>query len=182
MSEHGFWSRFLLPGGLWLFLLFVVPICLVLALSFGYTDDLGRAVYAFRLDNYADAFDPLYIPVLLRSIGYALATAAICLLLGYPIAYYIARYGGRHKHLLIAMLVIPFFVNYLVRTYAWVALLADEGLLNSLLGDVGISEIQFVNTPYAVIGGLVYGYLVFMILPIYASLERMDGSLIEACQ
>ncbi|GIK77599.1 MAG: ABC transporter permease [Actinomycetes bacterium] len=180
MSEHGFWSRFLLPGGLWLFLLFVVPICLVLALSFGYTDDLGRAVYAFRLDNYADAFDPLYIPVLLRSIGYALATAAICLLLGYPIAYYIARYGGRHKHLLIAMLVIPFFVNYLVRTYAWVALLADEGLLNSLLGDVGISEIQFVNTPYAVIGGLVYGYLVFMILPIYASLERMDGSLIEA--
>lgn len=180
MSEHGFWSRFLLPGGLWLFLLFVVPICLVLALSFGYTDDLGRAVYAFRLDNYADAFDPLYIPVLLRSIGYALATAAICLLLGYPIAYYIARYGGRHKHLLIAMLVIPFFVNYLVRTYAWVALLADEGLVNSLLGDVGISEIQFVNTPYAVIGGLVYGYLVFMILPIYASLERMDGSLIEA--
>jgi len=180
MSEHGFWSRFLLPGGLWLFLLFVVPICLVLALSFGYTDDLGRAVYAFRLDNYADAFDPLYVPVLLRSIGYALATAAICLLLGYPIAYYIARYGGRRKHLLIAMLVIPFFVNYLVRTYAWVALLADEGLLNSLLGNIGIAEIQFVNTPYAVIGGLVYGYLVFMILPIYASLEDMDGSLIEA--
>jgi spermidine/putrescine transport system permease protein len=180
MSEGGFWTRFLLPGGLWLFLLFVVPICLVLALSFGYTDELGRAVYAFRLDNYADAFDPLYIPVLLRSIGYALATAAICLLLGYPIAYYIARYGGRYKHVLIAMLVIPFFVNYLVRTYAWVALLADEGLVNSMLGDVGIDPIQFVNTPYAVIGGLVYGYLVFMILPIYASLERMDGSLIEA--
>ncbi len=180
MTARGFWSRFLLPGGLWLFLLFVVPICLVLALSFGYTDDLGRAVYAFRLDNYADAFDPLYIPVLLRSIGYALATAALCLLLGYPIAYYIARYGGRRKHLLIAMLVIPFFVNYLVRTYAWVALLADEGLVNSLLGNIGIAEIQFVNTPYAVIGGLVYGYLVFMILPIYASLEDMDGSLIEA--
>ena len=182
MSDRAFWSRFLLPGGLWLLLLFAVPICLVLALSFGYTDDLGRAVYSNTLANYTDAFDPLYIPVLLRSIGYALATAVLCLLLGYPIAYYIARYGGRRKHLLIALLVIPFFVNYLVRTYAWVALLADEGLLNSALKDVGLTDtgIQFVNTPYAVIGGLVYGYLVFMILPIYASLERMDGALIEA--
>ncbi len=131
MKAGGFWSRFLLPGGVWLALLFVVPIFLVLALSFGYTDELGRGVYAFRLDNYADAFDPLYIPVLLRSVGFAVATAAICLLLGYPIAYYIARYGGRRKHVLIALLVIPFFVNYLVRTYAWVALLADEGLVNN---------------------------------------------------
>jgi spermidine/putrescine transport system permease protein len=177
-----FWSRFLLPGGIWLALLFLVPICLVLALSFGYTDDLGRGVYAFKLDNYSAAFDSLYIPVLLRSVGYALATAALCLLLGYPIAYYIARYGGRRKHVLIALLVIPFFVNYLVRTYAWVALLADDGILNSLFKDIGLTEngIQFVNTPYAVIGGLVYGYLVFMILPIYAALERMEGSLIEA--
>jgi spermidine/putrescine transport system permease protein len=182
VKSSGFWSRFLLPGGLWLALLFVVPICLVLALSFGYTDDLGRAVYGFELSNYGDAFDPLYIPILLRSVGYALATAAICLLLGYPIAYYIARYGGRFKHILIALLVIPFFVNYLVRTYAWVALLADDGLVNSGLEDLGLTDsgIQMINTPYAVIGGLVYGYLVFMILPIYASLERMDRSVIEA--
>ena len=182
MSSGGFWTRFLLPGGVWLFLLFVVPICFVLALSFGFTDDLGRAVYSFRLDNYAEAFDPLYLPVLLRSIGFAVATAAFCLLLGYPVAYFIARFGGRRKHILIALLVLPFFVNYLVRTYAWVALLADEGLINNALVDLGItgSAIQLINTPYAVIGGLVYGYLVFMILPIYASLERMDPSLIEA--
>ena len=182
MSAGGFWTRFLLPGGAWLLLLFVVPICLVLALSFGFTDDLGRAVYSFRLDNYAEAFDPLYIPVLLRSIGFAVATAVFCLLLGYPVAYYIARFGGRRKHILIALLVLPFFVNYLVRTYAWVALLADEGLINNALVDLGItgSAIQLINTPYAVIGGLVYGYLVFMILPIYASLERMDPALIEA--
>ena len=181
-GSRAFWSRFLLPGGIWLTLLFLVPICLVLALSFGYTDDLGRATYAFEFDNYKDAFDPLYIPVLLRSIGYAVATAALCLLLGYPIAYYIARYGGKRKYLLIALLVIPFFVNYLVRTYAWVALLADDGILNGLFKDLGLTEtgIQFVNTPYAVIGGLVYGYLVFMILPVYASLERMDPSLVEA--
>jgi spermidine/putrescine transport system permease protein len=182
LSARGFWSRFLLPGGIWLLLLFVVPLLLVLALSFGYTDDLGRAVYAFDWDNYSAAFDPLYIPVLLRSIGFAVATAALCLLLGYPIAYYIARYGGRRKHLLIALLVIPFFVNYLVRTYAWVALLADDGLVNSGLKSIGLTEtgIQLINTPYAVIGGLVYGYLVYMILPVYASLERMDPALVEA--
>ena len=182
MSSKGFWTRFLVPGGLWLALLFLVPICLVLALSFGFTDDLGRATYAFELDNYKDAFDPLYVPVLLRSVGFAVATAAICLLLGYPIAYYIARYGGKRKHILIALLVIPFFVNYLVRTYAWVALLADDGLINSGLKDIGLTEtgIQLINTPYAVIGGLVYGYLVFMILPIYASLDRMDPALVEA--
>ncbi|MEZ5060555.1 MAG: ABC transporter permease [Solirubrobacterales bacterium] len=182
MSSKGFWARFLVPGGVWLTLLFLVPICLVLALSFGYTDVLGRATYAFEWDNYKDAFDPLYIPVLLRSIGFAVATAAFCLLLGYPVAYYIARYGGKRKHLLIALLVIPFFVNYLVRTYAWVALLADDGLVNSGLKSIGLTEtgIQLINTPYAVIGGLVYGYLVFMILPIYASLDRMDPALVEA--
>ena len=177
-----FWSRFLVPPGLWLLLLFAFPICLVLALSFGYVDDLGRAVYASELDNYKDAFNPTYLPVLLRSVLYAVATAALCLAIGYPIAYYIARFGGKYKYVLIAALVLPFFVNYLVRTYAWVALLSDEGLINNFLIDLGVTQtgIQMINTPWAVIGGLTYGYLVFMILPIYASLDRMDPSLIEA--
>jgi spermidine/putrescine transport system permease protein len=177
-----FWSRFLVPPALWLVLLFAIPICLVLALSFGYVDDLGRAVYASDFDNYADAFDPVYLPVLLRSVLFAVATAALCLAIGYPIAYYIARFGGRWRYALIAALVLPFFVNYLVRTYAWVALLSDEGLVNNALIDLGITNqaIQMINTPWAVIGGLTYGYLVFMILPIYASLERMDPAVIEA--
>ena len=177
-----FWSRFLIPPGLWLLLLFAFPIFLVLGLSFGYVDDLGRAVYSNELDNYKDAFDPTYLPVLLRSVLYAVATAALCLAIGYPIAYYIARFGGKYKYVLIAALVLPFFVNYLVRTYAWVALLSDEGLVNSFLVDIGVTQtgIQMINTPWAVIGGLTYGYLVFMILPIYASLDRMDPSIIEA--
>ncbi|HEX2358207.1 MAG TPA: ABC transporter permease [Solirubrobacterales bacterium] len=181
MSE-GFWNRFLVPPAVWLLVLFAFPICLVLALSFGYVDDLGRAVYATDLDNYADAFDPTYLPVMVRSVLYAVATAVLCLLIGYPIAYFIARFGGRYRYALIAALVLPFFVNYLVRTYAWVALLSDEGLVNNALIDVGITNdpIQIINTPWAVIGGLTYGYLVFMILPIYASLERMDPAVIEA--
>ena len=91
-------------------------------------------------------------------------------------AYYIAVFGGRWKHVLVALVVLPFFVNYLVRTYAWIAMLGDEGLVNGVLG----TDIRFINTPYAVIGGLVYGYLAFMLLPIYAALDRMDPSLIEA--
>jgi spermidine/putrescine transport system permease protein len=181
MSDR-FAARFLIPGGLWLLLFFAVPVGLLVAISFGTTDDLGNAIYGWYPDNYSRAFDPLFVPVLLRSVGYALATVVICLVLGYPIAYYIARFGGRHKQVLIALVVLPFFVNYLVRTYAWVALLSDEGVVNGLVASSGISEepIQFLNTPWAVIGGLVYGYLAFMILPAVAALDRMDPALIEA--
>ena len=120
--------------------------------------------------------------MLARSVGFALATAGLCLVIGYPVAYYIARFGGKYKYVLVAALVLPFFVNYLVRTYAWVALLADEGLVNGVVTDIGVRDegIRFLNTSWAVIGGLVYGYLAFMILPIYAALDRMDPALIEA--
>jgi spermidine/putrescine transport system permease protein len=173
-----FAAKFLLPGGLWLFAFFAVPLAIVLAISFGTTGELGGAVYGWYPENYSRAFNPLFLPVLARSIGYALATVVLCLALGYPVAYYIARFGGRRKNLLIALVVLPFFVNYLVRTYAWVALLSDEGIVNGVLGLD--DPIRFLNTPYAVIGGLVYGYLAFMILPVYAALDRMDPAVIEA--
>ena len=176
MNENRFASTFLIPGGLWLLALFVTPVVLVLALSFGYTDDLGEAIYGFEFTNYERVFDPDLIPVLLRSVGFALATVVICLLIGYPVAYYIAIFGGRWKNVLLALVVLPFFVNYLIRTYAWIAMLGDDGLVNGLLD----TSIRFINTPYAVIGGLVYGFLAFMILPIFASLDNMDRSLIEA--
>jgi spermidine/putrescine transport system permease protein len=176
LSESRFASLFLFPGALWLIAFFLVPIGILLAISFGYTDDLGNSIYSTRLDNFERAFDPLFVPVLLRSVGFAAATVTLCLLIGYPVAYYIARFGGRRRNVLLALVVLPFFVNYLVRTYAWVALLGDDGVVNGALS----SEIRFLNTPWAVIGGLVYGYLAFMILPIYAALDRMDPSLIEA--
>ena len=178
MNENRFASSFLIPGGIWLVLLFVVPLGFMFALSFGYTDDLGEAIYGFSLDNYRRVFDPDFIPVLVRSVGFALAAVALCLLIGYPVAYYIAVFGGRWKNVLLALVVLPFFVNYLVRTYAWIAMLGDDGLVNGILG----SDIRFLSTPWAVIGGLVYGFLAFMILPIYASLDRMDPSLIEAAR
>jgi spermidine/putrescine transport system permease protein len=176
VSENRFASAFLVPGGLWLVALFATPLICLLALSFGYTDDLGEALYGWNPENYSRVFDADLLPVLVRSVGFALATVVLCLLIGYPVAYYIAIFGGRRKNVLLALVVLPFFVNYLVRTYAWIAMLGDDGLVNGVLG----GDLRFLNTPYAVIGGLVYGFLAFMILPVYASLDRMDPSLIEA--
>ena len=182
MNASRFWNWFVAPGAIWIALLFAIPLFLVLALSFGHVDDFGRGVYGFELSNYQDVFDSTYIPVLVRSVTYALITVILCLLIGYPVAYFIARFGGKYRYVLIAALVIPFFVNYLVRTYAWVALLADEGLVNNWMIDLGLTDapIQMINTPFAVIGGLTYGYIIFMILPLYGSIERMDPSVIEA--
>jgi spermidine/putrescine transport system permease protein len=176
VNENRFASAFLVPGGLWLVALFATPLICLLALSFGYTDDLGEALYGWNPENYSRVFDADLLPVLVRSVGFALATVVLCLLIGYPVAYYIAIFGGRRKNVLLALVVLPFFVNYLVRTYAWIAMLGDDGLVNGVLG----GDLRFLNTPYAVIGGLVYGFLAFMILPVYASLDRMDPSLIEA--
>ena len=176
MNENRFAASFLVPGAVWLLALFAVPLGILLAISFGYTDDLGNALYGSSLDNYDRVLNTVYIEVLARSVGFALATVAICILVGYPVAYYIAVYGGRWKNLLIALVVLPFFINYLVRTYAWIAMLGDEGLINGIIGQ----QIQFLQTPYAVIGGLAYGYMAFMILPVYASLDRMDPALREA--
>ncbi len=182
MGGDRFAGRFLLPGGLWLLWFFVVPLGILVAISFGTTDDLGAAVYGWFPENYSRVFDPAFAPILLRSIVYAVTTVVLCLLIGYPVAYYIARFGGRWKHVLIALVIVPSFVNYLVRTYAWVAMLSDEGLVNGILRDVGLTTdgVQFLNTSYAVIGGLTYGYVAFMILPIYAALDRMDPAVIEA--
>lgn len=182
LNASRFWNWFVAPGALWIALLFAVPLFLVLALSFGHVDDFGRGVYGFEWSNYEAVFDSTYVPVLVRSVTYALITVILCLAIGYPVAYFIARFGGRYRYVLIAALVIPFFVNYLVRTYAWVALLADEGLVNNWLIDLSLTDapIQMINTPFAVIGGLVYGYIIFMILPLYGSIERMDPSVIEA--
>ncbi|CCH77947.1 Binding-protein-dependent transport systems inner membrane component [Nostocoides japonicum T1-X7] len=175
------WAALLaLPTG-WMVAFFLSSMVIVVLLSFGRTQADGQPVFSTRLDNYAQLWDPLYLRLFLRSVSYAVATTAICAVLAYPVAYVVALHGGRRKNLLIAAIVVPFFASYLIRMYAWSALLSDDGLVNSLIVRLHLGGgVQFLNTPYAVIGGLVYGYVVFMILPVYAALERMDTSLIEA--
>ena len=155
---------------------------LMVALSFGTTDALGNPRFGTTLDNFGQIFDDTYLRVILPVARVRRSSpAAICLLIAYPVAYVIARHGGRYKNALIALLVVPFFANYLVRMYGWQTLLSDEGVVMTRLRDLGVpASFQILDTSAAVIGGLVYGYIVFMVLPIYASLERMDGSLIEA--
>ncbi len=175
------WTWMLVPGTLWMSMFFVSALLLLIALSFGTTDALGNPRFGTTLDNIVGIFEPTYLRVILRSLVYAVAASAICLLIAYPVAYAIARHGGRYKNALVALLVVPFFANYLVRMYGWQTLLSDEGVVMTWLRGLGVpASFHILDTSGAVIGGLVYGYVVFMILPIYASLERMDGSLIEA--
>src|SRR5690349_11890277 len=175
------WGTLLALPTAWIVGFFVSSMVIVVLLSFGRTQDDGKPVFGRTTANYEALWNDVYLQLFLRSLGYAVATTLICALIAYPVAYAIALYGGRFKSVLIAAIVVPFFASYLIRMYAWSALLSDDGVVNSALRKTGLTDgIQFLNTPYAVIGGLVYGYVVFMILPVYASLERMDVSLIEA--
>jgi spermidine/putrescine transport system permease protein len=175
------WAVLLAVPTAWMVAFFVSSMVIVVLLSFGRTTNDGFPAFATSLDSYRALWSDVYLELFVRSLVYALATVVISVLIAYPVAYVIALHGGRFKHVLIAAIVVPFFASYLIRMYAWKALLSDEGAVNSGLRSSGLSDgITFLNTPWAVIGGLVYGYVVFMILPIYASLERLDLSLIEA--
>ncbi len=175
------WGALLALPTAWMVTFFVSSMVIVVLLSFGRTTNDGYPVFALRLDNYRAIWNDVYLEVFLRSLVYALATVVLSVLIAYPVAYAIALHGGRYKNALIAAIVVPFFASYLIRMYAWKALLSDEGLVNSALRGSGLSDgLTFLNTSYAVVGGLVYGFVVFMILPIYASLERLDVALIEA--
>jgi spermidine/putrescine transport system permease protein len=175
------WGALLALPTAWMVTFFVSSMVIVVLLSFGRTTNDGFPVFATSTANYRALWDDVYFELFLRSLVYALATVVISVLIAYPVAYAIALYGGRYKNALIAAIVVPFFASYLIRMYAWKALLSDEGLVNSGLRGSGLNDgLTFLNTPFAVIGGLVYGFVVFMILPIYASLERLDVSLIEA--
>jgi spermidine/putrescine transport system permease protein len=166
----------------WLLLFVIVPTLMLLVVSFCERDSLGRVVYTFTTENYLRAFDWKWLKILGISVWYAFLSTVICLILGYPVAYFIGRSSERVRALLIMLVMIPFWTSFLIRTYAWISILSQDGLLNAALMGVGLiaSPIGFMYTPFAVVLGLVYNFLPFMILPIYTSVEKLDGSLIEA--
>jgi spermidine/putrescine transport system permease protein len=179
-AARGLWNALLAPGALVLLALFLVPLGMVAVFSFGTIDILGRPVVGFSLDNFEQVVQPYNLPAVGRTLAFATATTLACLLVGYPVAYAAVRFAGRLGPVLIALVVVPWLVDYLVRIYAWRTLLSDEGLVNRLLGEVGLGPASLLGTPWAVIGGLVYGYLPLMILPLYASLGTFDMRQIEA--
>jgi spermidine/putrescine transport system permease protein len=173
----------LAPGGFWLLAFFLVPILIMLVYSVMPRGIYGGVAPGFTLEHYARFFDPLYLEVLERTFVWSIACTVICLVLGYPVAYVIVR-SHRWRNLLLFLVVLPFWTSFLVRTFAMIFLMRDTGLINNWLLKLGvISEpLTILYTPFAVMAGLVYGFLPFMILPIYASLEKLDLSLLEAAE
>jgi spermidine/putrescine transport system permease protein len=170
------------PGLTWWLLFLAVPLALVVVTSFAQRGQFGGVEYAFTLENYRRAVDPLFIGVLLFSLRVAFIATAIALLIGYPTAYFIATRGPRWRIMLLALVVLPFWTNFLIRTYAWIVLLNREGLINRALGGMGVIDapLELLNNTFAIIVGLTYAFLPLMILPIYASIERLPGHLREA--
>ena len=169
------------PGTLWLLVFFLVPILIMLVYSVMPRGIYGGVDPGFTLEHYRRFFDPLYLDILQRTFVWSMACTVICLVLGYPVAYVIAR-AGRWKSFLLFLVVLPFWTSFLVRTFAMIFLLRDTGLINNWLVKLGVDPIAMLYTPFAVMAGLVYGFLPFMILPIYASLEKLDFSLLEAAE
>lgn len=174
----------LAPSAVWLGIFFLIPLLLILAYSFGTSGVYGGITLGFNPGNYLKVFDPLYLEIVGRTLVIATLNTLLCLLLGYPLAYFIAFKGRRWRNALILMVMIPFWTSLLVRAYAWVVILGGNGLANRTLQFLNITDspINLIYTPQAVTMGLVYSYLPFMILPLYASLEKFDVRLKEAAQ
>jgi spermidine/putrescine transport system permease protein len=172
----------LAPTILWLMIFVVAPTAILVVYSFCDRDELGRVVYSFTFDNYRRLVDPVYVRIFWRSIWYAALSTGLCVVIGYPVAYCIGRARETVRQRLLLLVMIPFWTSFLIRTYAWITILKQEGLLNSLLHTFALTSapLDLLYTPFAVVIGLVYAYLPFMILPIYGSVEKLDGSLIEA--
>jgi len=174
-----FW--FLLPTRIWLALLLAAPLAIICVYSVLTRGAYGGVSLPATVENYTRFFDPLYAAILWRSLLMATAATALCLLFGFPLALFISR-AQEWRRLYLFLVILPFWTSFLVRTYAWLFLLRDTGLLNSILQSLGIirEPLPLLYNNGAVLLGLVYGYLPFMILPLYATLERMDPALLEA--
>lgn len=172
-----------LPAVLWLGVFFVLPLLIIIVVSFLTRGRISAAELPFTINNYKTIFNNTYFPLILNSIWIALLTTIICLLVGYPLAFFIStRQSKRMQQIALFLVILPFWTNFLVRTYAWRVILGNEGTINTVLVNYGLisQPLTLLNTQFAVLIGLVYGYLPFMVLPIYASVERFDFRLVEA--
>lgn len=169
------------PAGLWLLLLLVVPTLLILDISLVPGLRLGQPASGFGLANYRQILEPVYLRVMARSLGFAVGTTVACLALGFPVAYWLALMSPqRWRNLLVVAFILPLWTSSLLRAYAWITILRPSGVLNTLLGWVGLPGQGWLNTSTAVLIGLTYSFLPYMVLILYASLEKLDTRLLEA--
>jgi len=183
--HQGILAVLLSPAIFWLALFFIIPLLIVLVVSFSKRSLLGVVEYDFNLDNYRRIFsDAIYLRIFGRSLWLAILNTALCLLIAYPFAFFIARQSSVWQNVLIFLVMVPFWTNFLIRTYALIFILRDTGLINNLLIGLGVIEepIVIMFTQTAVMLGLLYGYLPFAVLPLYASIEQLDFTYVQAAQ
>ncbi len=171
----------ILPGWLWLVVFFVLPVIAMLSLSTQTGNLISGFQQTFHWQNYVDGWN-LYHSQFVRSVVYGAIATVLCIVIGYPVAYWIAFHGGRRKSSLLFLLLLPFFVSFVIRVVSWNFMLSDNGIFLQPLKNMHLvgQDFHILATGTAVIAGLVYNFVPFMILPIYVSLERIDGSLLEA--
>lgn len=176
-----------LPTTVWLFIMLIIPLVLTFVISFGKRSPDGNVIFTFSLDNYIRlATDPLYVGILWRSLSLAFNTTVLVITLAYPLAYFIARAQPKQRNIYLFMVLIPLWTNFVIRVYAWMMLLRKEGGINIILGwiaqqfGIDFVPLEMLYTPGAVLVGMVYEFLPFMILPIFTSLEKIETSLYEA--
>src|SRR5580658_234124 len=192
-KRNGFWIALAAPGIIWLVLLFIVPFYAVLAIAMGKLDQLFESPGAVwepppwgsshGIDVAPDPVGsaPFAGPIVIRTVLYVAIGSLLCLLIGYPAAYFVARFAGRRKGLFLILLIAPFWISYMMRMLAWVDLLQTNGYANKALGWFGISPVNWLGgKPATVVLGLVYGYIPYLILVLYAGLDRIEPALIEA--
>jgi spermidine/putrescine transport system permease protein len=182
---YGAWMLFA-PLGAWLLLFVVIPTFILFIYSFFRGVGVGEVAFTFTPSNYLRVFEPVSRRIFFRSLGYAGLTTVLCALIGYPVGYCIGRASLRWRNQLLLLVMIPFWTNFLIRTYAWYTILQHDGLLNAVLQETHLipgvfgAPLKILYTPTAVLITLIYTYLPFMILPIYGSVEKLDNSLLEA--
>jgi ABC-type spermidine/putrescine transport system permease subunit I len=192
-SKNGFWIALAAPGMIWLVVLFIVPFYAVLAIAMGQLDQLFESPVAvwnplhWSSENVINVWHDLVgsasfaDPIVVRTIVYVAIGSLLCLVIGYPAAYFVARFAGNRKGLFLILLIAPFWISYMMRMLAWVDLLQTDGYLNKALSWFGLSAVNWLGgRPLTVVLGLVYGYIPYTILVLYAGLDRIDPSLIEA--
>jgi len=168
------------PYLLWISMFVVIPIFMILAFSLlGKSPDGGLE---FSFSNFTRAFEPIYISVLVRSLKIALEATLICFLMGYPMAMILAKMNPKYRTTAVMLFVVPMWMNFLLRTYSWMTILGKNGILNGILSIFGLPQMTFLYSEGAVLLGMVYNFLPFMVLPIYTVLMKMDQSLIEAAE
>jgi len=170
------------PYIIWLGIFIVIPLLLILYFAFTTGDSQSLTTFKFSLDNFRRFFTPTYLKVLGRSVNIALISTILCLILGYPMAYIISKEKLSKRNTMILMFVIPMWMNFLLRTYAWLTLLGRNGFINNLITKMGLQPLDLIYNDKAVLLGMVYNFLPFMVLPIYSVLVKIDKNLIEAAE